>query len=95
MKLIQIKRIYILSAVSIDKFPERERIQLRKMLKYKFRDFFSKLKPRKKKILNREDDYCRDRIFFLKREYEKIMEKSQIYDRKFKIFFNNKLKILK
>jgi hypothetical protein len=95
MKLIQIKRIYILSAVSIDKFPERERIQLRKMLKYKFRDFFSKLKPRKRKILNREDDYCRDRVFFSKRESEKMIEKSHRCDRKFKIFFTSKLKILK
>jgi hypothetical protein len=88
--------VYTLSAISIEKFPDGKRIYLRKMLKYKFRDVFKKLKYRKIRILNRQEDYSRDRLVLLMRSFEKMAEsKRNRISGKFKMYFSDKLQLVK
>ena len=67
----QIKRIYTLSVISIDKFPDYSRIIWRKKLSYMFRDFYFFSSHRKNKILNRREDYAREKILYLKKDVMK------------------------
>ena len=66
------------------------------MLKYKFRDAFKKLKHRKIRILNRQEDYSRDRLVLLMRSFEKMVESKRTrISGRFKIFFSDKLQLVK
>ena len=69
------KRTYILSAIGIHRFPYLQRMDIQKMLFYKFRILEENLKPRKKVFLDRKEDYSKEELCALNKKVKKETSK--------------------
>ena len=61
----KISRLLLLSMISISKYPHEQRLHYESVIQYKFRVFEGKLGKRKKKILDRREDYAKGILIFI------------------------------